>query len=75
MSPEGVDADLQSSCQVGAQHFPKRVHRSELLPSAATLIQTTRLLQIKDRTSPYGIVIEARLPLFGDLGQSELRQV
>ena len=75
MSLEGVDADLQSSCQVGAQHFPKRRHRSELLHSTVTLIQTTRLLQIKDRTSTYGNVINARLPLLDGLGQSKLRQV
>ncbi|BEH02011.1 hypothetical protein brsh051_12920 [Brooklawnia propionicigenes] len=49
--------------------------RTELLPARQTLFEMTRFLQIKDRTSPYGIVIEARLPLFGDLGQSELRQV
>ena len=49
-------------------------HHAGLLPINQTLFETTRLLQIKDRTSPYGIVIEARLPLFGGLGQSELWQ-
>ena len=49
--------------------------RTGLLPATQTLFETTRLLQLEDRTSPYGIGIEVRLPLFGDLGQSELRQV
>ena len=55
--------------------FQNADDRTELLPARQPLFEMTRLLQIEGRTSPYGIVIEARLPLFGDLGQSELRQV